>query len=102
MARLSSISPLSTPPEVWDRDWTILQRVRRTFKRLVNDDRRAKTVRCFGTKAADLGMFSPRPLRAVRVVPITGLPLLVCPDQRTYSDTAQVENELRAVARICT
>jgi hypothetical protein len=28
-------------------------------------------------------------------------PLLVCPDQRTYSDTFQVENEPRAGARIC-
>jgi hypothetical protein len=42
-----------------------------------------------------------RPLRAVRVVPIADPPLLVCPNQRTYSATVQVENEPRAGARIC-
>jgi hypothetical protein len=40
------------------------------------------------------------PLRAVRVVPIAGQPLLVCPNQRTYSDTVQVENEPRARAPV--
>jgi hypothetical protein len=39
-----------------------------------------------------------RPLRAVRVAPIAVPPLLVCPNQRTYSDTVQVENELRVGA----
>jgi hypothetical protein len=43
-----------------------------------------------------------RLLRAVRVVLIASPPLLVCPDQRAYSDTVQVENEPGAGARICT
>jgi hypothetical protein len=42
-----------------------------------------------------------RPFRAVRVVPIAGPPPLICPNQRTYSDIVQVENEPRAGARIC-
>lgn len=38
-------------------------------------------------------------LRAVRVVPTSDPPLPVCPNQRTYCDTVEVENEPRG-ARI--
>jgi hypothetical protein len=38
-------------------------------------------------------------LRADRVVPIADPPLLLCPDQRTSSDTVQVESESRAGRR---
>jgi hypothetical protein len=56
---------------------------------------------CRGVIYFDAQITDQRPLRAVLVVPIAGPPLLVCPDQRTYSDTVQVENEPRAGARIC-
>jgi hypothetical protein len=55
----------------------------------------------FGEHTLRVVTTPPRPLRAVRFVPIAGPPVLVCPNQRTYSDTVQVENEPRAGARIC-
>jgi hypothetical protein len=56
---------------------------------------------CRGVIYFDAQIPDRRPLRAVRVEPIAGPPLLVCPNQQTYSDTVQVENEPRAGAPIC-